>query len=1109
MQVTNSDKLAPEPPNSPEKHDKDEVADLSPNCESVLDVSGKTLDSEYPESGGDAIESYYVYKNVFNLIPKTVGSLGKLKTLKFFANEINLFPNEFSYLAELESVQVKISSPGLNGLALQKLKALKELELSKVPCSAFPILREIAGLNLLTRLSVCHYSIRYLPPEIGCLNKLEFLDLSFNKMKKLPIEITYLNNLISLKITNNKLIELPSELSSLNRLNDLDLSNNRLTSLGTLDLALMHNLQNLNLQYNKIRDPCQIPMWMCCDMEGNDRDMIPDEFISSSVDMDVLESTVPEIYGSPRKGSSSSHFSGSSSSNRSSAARKSGKGWKRRYSLQQRARQECLNSSKKCKVEDSAEHLTLKVEECLAPDSLKDATSDIEYPDISDKELLSEEPECEKPPIRLEDDDISSQNDCCEESCSFDMSSVEKRLEGKDECVKNGSSLNSLSDVTVVQDEKTVLETSSVNLKSKRHPEKDLDSPKPRKSRRPFDRHLNVCLKYSTESFCSTEDHLADGFYDAGRDRPFMPLSGYDENFHIGTREVILLDRETDEELDAITLCAQALVCQFKQMNCSVKEGEQVAVENLQIASLLALFVSDHFGGSDKNSIIERTRKAVSGSNYAKPFVCTCPTGNGESIRKSMKEGLDYPEDIVIQDLCERSLQSVKTRQNSIIVPIGRLRFGVCRHRSLLLKYLCDRVEPRVPCELVRGYLDFSPHAWNVIITKSGDSYARMIVDACRPHDIRAETDPEYFYRYIPRSRVDGSLIEGNSLGHRISFPSLSSSEEIGKVGSTKIVRSNLGSVEAAAKVRTLETCGASADEIKNFELNCLGEVRILSALESSCIVKLYGHQISSKWTQSSDKRPERHILQSNILMEYMEGGSLNNYLRKLFRDGKTNVQVELALHIARDVAHALLELHSKDIIHRDIKSENILIDLNRKKSDGSPIVKLCDFDRAIPLRSFLHSCCISHNGIPPADICVGTPRWMAPEVFRTMHECRLYGLEVDIWSFGCVLLELLTLQVPYSGLSESEISELLKMGKRPPLTDELEALGSQEDPTMAHSGAELDSSDPDFENLKFLVGLYQQCTEKDPTDRPTAENLYNMLCARTSSMTSSRSSQE
>lgn len=171
MQVANSDELVTETSNCIEKSDKDEHleapdTDSGPNCDSVLDVSGKTLDLEYPEirNGGDEITSYYVYKNVFNLIPKTLGSLGKLKTLKFFANEINLFPSEFSYLAQLESVQVKISSPGLNGLPLQKLKALKELELSKVPprSSAFPILREIAGLNLLTKLSVCHYSIRYM-----------------------------------------------------------------------------------------------------------------------------------------------------------------------------------------------------------------------------------------------------------------------------------------------------------------------------------------------------------------------------------------------------------------------------------------------------------------------------------------------------------------------------------------------------------------------------------------------------------------------------------------------------------------------------------------------------------------------------------------------------------------------------------------------------------------------------------------------------------------------------------------------------------------------------------------------------------------------------------
>lgn len=56
-------------------------------------------------------------------------------------------------------------------------------------------------------------------------------------------------------------------------------------------------------------------------------------------------------------------------------------------------------------------------------------------------------------------------------------------------------------------------------------------------------------------------------------------------------------------------------------------------------------------------------------------------------------------------------------------------------------------MEPRIPCELVRGYLDFLPHAWNVVIIKEGESLVRMIVDACHPYGIREESDPEYFCR--------------------------------------------------------------------------------------------------------------------------------------------------------------------------------------------------------------------------------------------------------------------------------------------------------------------------------------------------------------------------
>lgn len=147
-----------------------------------------------------------------------------------------------------------------------------------------------------------------------------------------------------------------------------------------------------------------------------------------------------------------------------------------------------------------------------------------------------------------------------------------------------------------------------------------------------------------------------------------------------------VLFRERDEELDAIALSAQAMVLNLKKFTTSTEVGEKAAVDNLQIASLLALFVSDHFGGSDRSNAVERTRKAVSGSNYRKPFVCTCTTGNSESSTASAKTILGTAEDIVFNDLSERSLRSIKLRRNSVIVPIGTLQFGVCRHRALLMK---------------------------------------------------------------------------------------------------------------------------------------------------------------------------------------------------------------------------------------------------------------------------------------------------------------------------------------------------------------------------------------------------------------------------------------
>ena len=75
--------------------------------------------------------------------------------------------------------------------------------------------------------------------------------------------------------------------------------------------------------------------------------------------------------------------------------------------------------------------------------------------------------------------------------------------------------------------------------------------------------------------------------------------------------------------------------------------------------------------------------------------------------------------------------------------------------------------------------------------------------------------------------------------------------------------------------MRTLEEQGSLADKIKNFEYNCLREIRILGALKHPCIVEMYGHQISCQWFVSADGNPKHRVLRSAIFMEYVEGGSL------------------------------------------------------------------------------------------------------------------------------------------------------------------------------------------------------------------------------------------
>ncbi|KAK3442703.1 hypothetical protein EUGRSUZ_B02824 [Eucalyptus grandis] len=156
-----------------------------------------------------------------------------------------------------------------------------------------------------------------------------------------------------------------------------------------------------------------------------------------------------------------------------------------------------------------------------------------------------------------------------------------------------------------------------------------------------------------------------------------------------------------------------------------------------------------------------------------------------------------------------------------------------------------------------------------------------------------------------------------------------------------------------------------------------MNEVEILTRLQHKNLVSLYG---------CTSRHSSRELL---LVYEYISNGTVADHIHGQRANSSTALTWQIRMGIAIETATALAYLHASDIVHRDVKTNNILLD----KNFG---VKVADFGLS---RLFPND--VSHISTAPQ----GTPGYVDPEY----HRCYQLTEKSDVYSFGVVLIELVS----------------------------------------------------------------------------------------------------
>ena len=256
-----------------------------------------------------------------------------------------------------------------------------------------------------------------------------------------------------------------------------------------------------------------------------------------------------------------------------------------------------------------------------------------------------------------------------------------------------------------------------------------------------------------------------------------------------------------------------------------------------------------------------------------------------------------------------------------------------------------------------------------------------------------------------------------------------------GSFGSVYLaLHSITGVLMAVKQVEMPSNAGSVMDNKKRGMVDALKrEIGLLKSFQHPNIVQYLG--------SSSD---EEHL---NIFLEYVPGGSVAQMLNSYGPQHEP-----LIANFVRQILTGLSYLHDREIIHRDIKGANVLV-------DNKGCVKISDFgiSKRVEASTLLNKAGAGHANRPSLQ---GSVFWMAPEVVKQTS----YTRKADIWSLGCLVVEMFTGNHPYPDCSQ--LQAIFKIGN------------SKASPTLPENASE---------DAKTFLG---QTFEIDHNKRPDASEL-------------------